>query len=65
VGHRARGGFDALGHPIALRALAYVGTTEDLPLIEDAARIGAIAAITNQAAQTAKAIRMRTQSAGQ
>ena len=43
----------------ALHALAYVGTKEDLPVIEDAARIDTSAAITNQAALTAKAIRAR------
>lgn len=43
----------------ALRALAYVGTKEDLPLIEDAGRMNTTAAITNQAAQTEKAIRSR------
>ena len=43
----------------ALRALAYIGTNEDLPLIEDAARIDTSAEITNQATQTKKAIRDR------
>lgn len=49
----------------ALRALAYVGTKEDLPLVEDAARMDSTAAITNQAVQTAKAIRSRNDPAGQ
>jgi len=49
----------------ALRALAYVGTMEDLPLIEDAARIETSADITNQAAQTTKAIRGRNGASGQ
>ncbi len=44
----------------ALRALAYVGTREDLPLVEDAARQDPIAVITDQATQTVKAIRART-----
>jgi len=43
----------------ALRALAYVGDKEDLPLIEDTARIAASATITTQATQTLKAIRAR------
>jgi hypothetical protein len=44
----------------ALRALAYVGTNEDLPLIEAAARTDTAAEITNQVTQTTKAIRARS-----
>src|SRR6185369_3927517 len=44
----------------ALRALAYVGTKEDLLLIDDATRIDTGAEITKQAAQTTKAIRARS-----
>jgi len=44
----------------ALRALAYVGTKEDLLLIDDATRIDTSAEITKQAAQTTKAIRSRS-----
>ena len=43
----------------ALRALTYVGTKEDLPLIESCSQIDANSATANQAAQTAKAIRSR------
>jgi hypothetical protein len=43
----------------ALRALAYVGTKEDLSVIEDATHIDTSAEITNQAAQTIKAISAR------
>jgi hypothetical protein len=49
----------------ALRALAYVGTKEDLPLIEGTARIDTSAAITTQATQTVKAIRARGNASGQ
>jgi len=49
----------------ALRALAYVGTKEDLPLIEDATRQNPGAEITNQATQTTKAIRARSEASGQ
>jgi HEAT repeat protein len=45
----------------ALRALAYVGTKEDLPLIEEAARSDNSAELGNQATQTAKAIRSRSE----
>jgi|SRR5436190_8166833 len=43
----------------ALRALTYVGTKEDLPLIESCSQVDASSATANQAAQTAKAIRSR------
>jgi hypothetical protein len=43
----------------ALRALAYVGTTEDLPEIEAVSRIDASSETISQASQTAKAIRAR------
>jgi len=43
----------------ALRALAYVGMKEDLPLIESVAQNGASVETANQAAVTAKAIRSR------
>ena len=43
----------------ALRALAYVGTKEDLPLVESCSQIDASSETANQAAQTAKAIRSR------
>ena len=45
----------------ALRALAYVGTKDDLELVESAARIDPSAEVTNQSAQTTKAIRSRTE----
>ena len=45
----------------ALRALAYVGTTDDLELIDYAARIDPSTESTKQSAQTAKAIRARSQ----
>ncbi len=44
----------------ALRALAYVGTKDDLPLVESATQLDASAETANQAGQTAKAIRSRT-----
>ena len=44
----------------ALRALAYVGTKDDLPLVESATQMDASAETANQAGQTAKAIRSRT-----
>lgn len=44
----------------ALRALGYVGTQDDLPLIEAAARLDPIAAITSQANQSTQAIRARS-----
>lgn len=43
----------------ALRALAYVGTREDLPLVESCAQIDASPETANQSAQTAEAIRAR------
>lgn len=43
----------------ALRALAYVGTQEDLSVVESSPRIDASAETTTQAAQTANAIRKR------
>ena len=44
----------------ALRALAYVGTKDDLPLVESATQLDASSETANQAGQTAKAIRSRT-----
>src|SRR5437868_5059218 len=44
----------------ALRALAYVGTKDDLPLVESATQLDASSETANQASQTAKAIRSRT-----
>src|SRR5205807_455893 len=44
----------------ALRALAYVGTKDDLPLVELATQLDASSETANQAGQTAKAIRSRT-----
>jgi len=44
----------------ALRALAYVGTKDDLPLVESAVQIDASAETASQSNQTAKAIRSRT-----
>jgi len=46
----------------ALRALTYVGTKDDLTLIDDATRIDTSAEVTNQANQTSKAIRARSDS---
>ena len=43
----------------ALRALAYVGTKEDLPVIEAVSRIDASSETISQVSQTAKAIRAR------
>jgi multidrug efflux pump subunit AcrA (membrane-fusion protein) len=43
----------------ALRALAYVGTAEDLPLVESLFQPGGDAEIATQASTTAKAIRSR------
>jgi len=43
----------------ALRALAYVGTKEDLPLIESVAQNGASVETANHAAMTVKAIQSR------
>jgi hypothetical protein len=43
----------------ALRALAYVGTKDDLPLVESCSQIDASSETANQAAQTSKAIRSR------
>ena len=45
----------------ALRALAYVGTKDDLPLVESATQLDVSAETANQAGQTAKAIRSRTE----
>jgi biotin carboxyl carrier protein len=45
----------------ALRALAYVGTKDDLMLVDDSQRIDATAEIANQVAQTTKAIRSRSE----
>ena len=44
----------------ALRALAYVGTKDDLPLVESSVQMDASAETMHQAGQTAKAIRSRT-----
>jgi HEAT repeat protein len=49
----------------ALRALAYVGTKDDLTLIDDATRIDTSAEVTKEAAQTSKAIHTRTEASGQ
>lgn len=43
----------------SLRALAYVGTQEDLPLIDSCLRIDASSETADQVSQTAKAIRAR------
>jgi biotin carboxyl carrier protein len=43
----------------ALRALAYIGTKDDLSLVDDATRIDTSPEVTNQANQTTKAIRAR------
>jgi multidrug efflux pump subunit AcrA (membrane-fusion protein) len=43
----------------ALRALAYVGTNEDLPLVESCAQVDASADTAQEAARTVKAIRDR------
>ena len=43
----------------ALKALAYVGTKEDLPLVESCSQIDGSSETANQATQTAKAIRSR------
>ncbi len=48
----------------ALRALAYVGTKDDLELVEYAARIDPSAETTKQSTQTTNAIRARTEAAG-
>ncbi len=48
----------------ALRALAYVGTNDDLPVIDDSRSIDTSADIANQAAQTTKAIRSRSEASG-
>ncbi len=44
----------------ALRALAYVGTNDDLPLIESCAQANSAAETSREAAATAKAIRSRS-----
>ncbi len=49
----------------ALRALAYVGTKEDLPLIEETAQNNNTAEISAQASQTLKAIHTRSDQSGQ
>jgi HEAT repeat protein len=49
----------------SLRALAYVGSQDDLEFIENAARIDPSTEVTNLSAQTIKAIRARSQAAGQ
>jgi len=48
----------------ALRALAYIGTKDDLPLIDDATRIDTSAEVTSQANQTTKSIRTRSEGSG-
>jgi HEAT repeat protein len=47
----------------ALRALAYVGTNDDLTVIDDSRRIDTSPDVANQAAQTTKAIRSRSEAA--
>ena len=47
----------------ALRALAYVGTHDDLTIIDDSRRIDTSPDVANQAAQTTKAIRSRSEAA--
>jgi HEAT repeats len=49
----------------ALRALAYVGTNDDLSVIDDATRIDTSTEVTTQAKQTTKAIRARSEGSGQ
>ena len=49
----------------ALRALAYVGTKDDLELVDYAARTDPSAEVANQAAQTTKAIRARSEASNQ
>lgn len=44
----------------ALRALAYLGTKDDLPVVESSVLIDASAETSSQSTQTAKAIRSRT-----
>lgn len=48
----------------ALRALAYVGTNDDLILVDDSQRLDTSADITSQATQTTRAIRSRAEGAG-
>jgi len=48
----------------ALRALAYVGTNDDLILVDDSRRMDPSADIANQAAQTTRAIRLRGEVTG-
>jgi biotin carboxyl carrier protein len=55
---------DRAGIIDALRALAYVGTNDDLTIIDDSRRIDTSADVVNQAGQTTKAIRSRSDSAG-
>src|SRR5215831_9678016 len=45
----------------ALRALEFVGTKEDLELVESALRMDTSAEVANQSAQTTKAIKARTE----
>jgi HEAT repeats len=47
----------------AMRALAYVGTNDDLTIIDDSRRIDTSPDVANQAAQTTKAIRSRSEAA--
>jgi biotin carboxyl carrier protein len=47
----------------ALRALAYVGTNDDLTVIDDSRRIDTSPDVASQAAQTTKAIRSRSEAA--
>jgi HEAT repeat protein len=49
----------------ALRALAYIGTKDDLPLIDDATRIDTSPEVISQAKQATKAIRARIDASGQ
>ena len=48
----------------ALRALAYVGVTDDLTLVDDSRRLDTSADVANQVALTTKAIRSRGGAAG-
>jgi pyruvate/2-oxoglutarate dehydrogenase complex dihydrolipoamide acyltransferase (E2) component len=43
----------------SLRALAYVGTLDDIPLVESSAKIDSLAETISEAAATAKAIQAR------
>src|SRR3954451_2187428 len=44
----------------ALRALAYIGTKDDLQLVDEAARMDPSPEVTKQSEQTTKAIRSRS-----